>query len=162
MLRFLIFVSFLLIFWITCQIRSKIGKFAKKLNFLPYLAWNSKNKQKFKSPKSNSKLIFWIFVNFQPILTKKWQKTCFLWFSQKLWVLVKIWLTNVFLVKFPFWKVYLYALLWIRYEVMLQNKNAQTCCVAPLKIGKSFVIWDVQQIWSAVWYVHNSICKDFQ
>ena len=70
-----------------------MGKFAKKLIFLPYLAWNSKNKQKFAkmrkrniqldvfSPKSNSKLILRIFVNFQLILNKKWQKKCF---SQKL------------------------------------------------------------------------------
>ena len=57
MLRFLIFVNFLLIFLITCRISSKIGKFGKKLNFLPYLTWNSKNLKKFaKMRKRNIKL----------------------------------------------------------------------------------------------------------
>ena len=47
-----------------------MGKFGKKLNFLPYLAWNSKNQQKFAkmrkrnieldvlNQKSHSKVIF--------------------------------------------------------------------------------------------------------
>ena len=88
------------------------------MNFLPYLAWNSKNKQKFAkmrkrniqldvfSPKSNSKLIFRIFVNFQLILNKKWQKTCFLCFSQKQWVLVKIWHYQCVPCEIPFLKMY--------------------------------------------------------
>ena len=52
------------------------------------------------------KLISRVFVNFQPILDKKWQKTYFLWFSQKLQVLVKIWHYQCFPCEIPFLKMY--------------------------------------------------------
>ena len=76
-------------FWITCQIRLKFGKFCKKLNFLPYLAWNSKNQQKitknektqhlmgcFKS-KKEFKINFWNFCLFLAYFEQKVAKNMF-------------------------------------------------------------------------------------
>ena len=57
------------------------------------------------SPKSNSKLIFRIYVNFQPILNKKVAKNVFFCdFLKNCEFWSKFNITNVFLVKFPFWK----------------------------------------------------------
>ena len=100
MLRFLIFAIFLLIFLVSCQIRSKIQLFTKFSNFWPYFACNSTNQQKltkmrkhlmgcFKS-KKEFKINFWIFCLFLAYFEQKVPKNKFLWFSQKLWFLVKI------------------------------------------------------------------------
>ena len=50
------------------------------------------------SPKSNSKIIFRIFVNILPTLNKTWPKkiTCFLWFFQKLCVACEISILKMF------------------------------------------------------------------
>ena len=63
-------------------------------------------------------------------------KTCFLWFSQKIWVLVKLWHFQCVPREIPFLKMYTFMYF---YECLkklcynLQNKNAQTWCVVPLK-----------------------------
>ena len=103
MLRIFIFCGFLLIFWITCQIRSKIGKFGEKLNFLPYLAWNSKNQQNFAKnekmqrlnrcckSKKQFKINFYIFCQFVAHFEQKVAKNVFFVIFSKRSVLVKFW-----------------------------------------------------------------------
>ena len=88
----------------------------KKLNFLFIWHGTQKKKQKFSkvrkrniqldvlSPKSNSKLIFRIFLIFSRFWTKSGKKRVFCDFLKNCEFWSKFDITNVFLVKFPFWK----------------------------------------------------------
>ena len=141
----------LLICWITCQIRSKIGKFGKKLNFLPHLAWNSKKSAKIRKNEKTQHLIrclkskkpfkinFQNFCQFLAYFEQKMAKNMFFVIFSKTEFWSKFDIANVFLVKFPFWKCILLCTFMNSFK--LENKNAQTWHVVPLMcFGRYFCI----------------------
>ena len=89
MLHFLIFVSFCWFLWITCQIRSKIVKFGKKLEFFALfgmkLKKSTKNRKNEKAqhlmgcfkPKKEFKINFWNLCLFLAYFEQKVAKNMF-------------------------------------------------------------------------------------
>ena len=109
-----------------CEIRVNelklVWKLKKMLKLEQQKHWNQLTTVQ-KALKSAEKLNIFMHVY---ILTcgKKWQKTCFLWLSQKLEFWSKFDITNVFLVKFPFWKC---ILLCTFMNLLRSNATKQKC-----------------------------------
>ena len=117
MLRFLNFVNFFINF--LNYLPNKVKKFGKKLNILTYFEWNSNNQQKFAKKKKEKtqhlircfkskkqfKINFLEFLSiFSPFWTKSGKKCVFYYFLKNCEFWSKFDITNVFLVRFSFWK----------------------------------------------------------
>ena len=96
----------------------KNWKFCKKLNFLPYLAWNSKNQQRFAKnekkqhlmrcfkSKKQFKINFYNFCQFLAHFEQKVAKNVFFVIFAKTVSLVKIWHYQCVPCEIPFLKMY--------------------------------------------------------